>query len=67
MMKKHLLGFALIALIIVSIGALVFFLALTIHNIANGIMWEENFMRVICVCTVIALATPSVYKWYKQA
>ena len=66
-MRKILLGLILIMLTVSTFGGVIYFAFKVVQDIQNNAEWEINFMRIICIMTIIALAVTSVYKKYRNA
>jgi hypothetical protein len=66
-MRKLLLGLILVVLVVSTFSGVIYFAFKVVQDIQNNAEWEINFMRIICIMTIIALAVTSVYKKYRNA
>ncbi len=64
---KLFLGIALVLLPIATAAGLILIPIHLIDQAQHGGDWEVDLMRLISLLTMFLLATPSVYKAFKQA
>lgn len=65
-MLRLLLGATLFLIIASVASGVVYFSLQMIDNIQARADWEVDLMRIICLFTVLLLATPSVYQAFKK-
>lgn len=65
-MRRLLIGAVFVLLIISAGSGLVYLAVQVVQDVQHHADWEINFMRMICIITVVVFAIPSIYTQYQK-